>query len=284
MATTLQASAFSSKSASDAYKPKHRHHPTAITAKADTVVRNGVTMTTYVTTSTDTAAEAAVDTAAYSGSGRQLPGYTSTNRMSDNDLLEALDKRDTVAVVFIIIAMLLVVLIVVLAPFVLVFLLSRYLYKRYSRRMELAEKAIAAGQPVPGITAPKLSETMTMVKGADELSNVADFRWNRGIKEVAVGVGLCFLFYFIPGMNVFIGIGVLVACLGAAKIFSARRLEQRLREMQSANHFASTATESQREKDSSSSVPPVPPTGSPESSYMPPQPSCEPSEDAPKKD
>lgn len=93
-------------------------------------------------------------------------------------------------------------------PFVLLFMLLRYLLRRHNDRVELAEKAMAAGQPIPERLKP-------LDKQGDE------YMWRRGVKNAAVGFGLMVMFSFWESDGL-VGVGALVLCLGIGQMVIAR--------------------------------------------------------------
>ena len=106
---------------------------------------------------------------------------------------------------------LLIVLVVFLfafGPFILLFMLLRYLLRRHNDRVELAEKAMAAGQPIPERLKP-------LDKQGDE------YMWRRGVKSAATGFGLMVMFSFWQA-DALVGIGGLVLCLGIGQMVIAR--------------------------------------------------------------
>ena len=109
---------------------------------------------------------------------------------------------------------LLTILIVVLSllflfmPLIIVLLIIRYLVRRHNDRMRIAEKAMESGQSVS-------EERMPLSRKSP------DYMWRRGVLNVSIGVGLMLLFWFM-GTEMLVGVGGLVACLGAGQMFMVR--------------------------------------------------------------
>ena len=109
-------------------------------------------------------------------------------------------------------ALLIIVLIFLLliSPFIVVVLVLRYLFKRHNDKVLLAEKAMESGQAIPSEAKPRTSRSYTR-----------EGQWQRGIRNVSIGLGLMGLFWFIDAEGL-IGVGVLVLCMGAGQMFIAR--------------------------------------------------------------
>ncbi len=89
-------------------------------------------------------------------------------------------------------------------PFIVLIVLLRYLFKRSKARMELAQKAIEKGQPIPETVCGKRA------------SAPADL-WRTGIRNVSIGAGLVLMFA-IWGSAFLTGIGALVLCYGVGQL------------------------------------------------------------------
>lgn len=96
------------------------------------------------------------------------------------------------------------VLIFLAFPFVVFIVLLRYLFKRSKARMELAQKAIETGQPIPENLCGK------------QAAPAADL-WRTGIRNVSIGAGLVLMFA-IWGSAFLVGIGALVLCYGVGQL------------------------------------------------------------------
>ncbi|MGI6232582.1 MAG: DUF6249 domain-containing protein [Prevotella sp.] len=97
-----------------------------------------------------------------------------------------------------------------LAPVIIVALILRYLIKRHNSKVQLAEQAIASGQPLPHETVPSWS-----IEG----------KWQKGVRNVAIGVGLALMF-LIMGAEEIAGVGLLIACIGGGQMYTAKKLQQ----------------------------------------------------------
>ncbi len=94
------------------------------------------------------------------------------------------------------------------APFIIAIIAIWFAYKRHRNRERLIQSAIENGQPIP-------QEALKTEHQTD------DYLWKKGIKNISVGIGLVFLFWIL-GADPLIGIGLLVACIGAGQAFIAR--------------------------------------------------------------
>lgn len=193
---------------------KHRHHA-AIEQKADAqddkeenVAYSDTTSTAFGNTAdTDVADDDADDSA----------GYTYT--LSSNPL--NMDHFDNPLAFFVALfgagfggimlalLILLVILLVFLSPLIVVYLIYRLLKSLHNDKVRLTEKAIASGRPIA-----KSSSTTVYGSTDQEL-------WNKGVKNVALGLGLIMLFGF-WGAYALCGIGALIMCLGIGKMVIAR--------------------------------------------------------------
>ena len=93
-------------------------------------------------------------------------------------------------------------------PFILLIVIVRYLVRRHNDRVRLAEMAMKQGRPLDEIK-----------MGMNRKSR--SYMWRRGVKNLSLGVGLV-LFFWCLGAEPFVGIGGLVACMGAGQMFMAR--------------------------------------------------------------
>lgn len=93
-------------------------------------------------------------------------------------------------------------------PFILVVVIVRYQVRRHNDRVRLAEMAMKQGRPLDEIK-------MGMNR------NSRSYMWRRGVRNLALGVGLV-LFFWCLGEEPLVGIGGLVACMGAGQMFMAR--------------------------------------------------------------
>lgn len=93
-------------------------------------------------------------------------------------------------------------------PFIVLFMILRYLMRRHNDRVKLAEMAVKQGRPIDE-------------KQMEMMQEPRSYNWNRGVKQLSLGIGLMLLFLFL-GAEELAGIGALVACLGGGKMFMAR--------------------------------------------------------------
>ena len=193
---------------------KHRHHA-AIEQKAD--AQDDKDENVAYSDTTSTAFGNAADTDVADDDDNDTAGYTDT--MSSNPL--NMDHFDNPFAFFvalfgagiggIVLALfiLLIILLVFLSPLIVVYIIYRFLKRLYSDKVRLAEKAIASGSPMA-----KSASTTVMGSADQEL-------WSKGVKNVALGLGLIILFAF-WGAQALCGIGALIMCLGIGKMVIAR--------------------------------------------------------------
>ena len=94
------------------------------------------------------------------------------------------------------------------APFIILFMILRYLMRRHNDRVELAEKAMEAGVDVPEHLRPVSRQS-------------DDYMWRKGVKNASIGFGLMVIFLFWDN-NFFAGIGGFVLCYGIGQMLIAR--------------------------------------------------------------
>lgn len=193
---------------------KHRHHA-AIEQKAD--AQDDKDENVAYSDTTSTAFGNAADTDVADDDADDSAGYTYT--MSSNPL--NMDHFDNPLAFFVALfgagfggimlalLILLVILLVFLSPLIVVYLIYRLLKSLHNDKVRLTEKAIASGRPIA-----KSSSTTVYGSTDQEL-------WNKGVKNVALGLGLIMLFGF-WGAYALCGIGALIMCLGIGKMVIAR--------------------------------------------------------------
>lgn len=93
-------------------------------------------------------------------------------------------------------------------PIIIVFIIIRYIIRRHNDRVRLAEKAMEQGCQLS-------DEQMPLSRKSPE------YMWRRGVRNVSMGLGLMLLFWFLNA-NPLVGIGGLIACLGAGQMFMVR--------------------------------------------------------------
>lgn len=193
---------------------KHRHHA-AIEQKAD--AHDDKDENVAYSDTTSTAFGNAADTDVADDDADDSAGYTYT--LSPNQL--NMDHFDNPLAFFVALfgagfggimlalLILLVILLVFLSPLIVVYLIYRLLKSLHNDKVRLTEKAIASGRPIA-----KSSSTTVYGSTDQEL-------WNKGVKNVALGLGLIMLFGF-WGAYALCGIGALIMCLGIGKMVIAR--------------------------------------------------------------
>ena len=101
----------------------------------------------------------------------------------------------------------------VLSPIVIIGLILWFIYKSRQNRMRLAEMAMKNGQPIPD----ELVNTTSATDGDVRL---------KGIRQVALGIGLIFLLGWAAG-KIGAGIGILVLCIGLGNLFIAKTTKEK---------------------------------------------------------
>lgn len=206
---------------------QHRHTPRTAVTDAD-VQNNSVQpdATANTTGKNDTAAPDTEDTdegiEAYSDTTSSYPDsaeshyqYSYQVDMNEDDINHMMNGLSWIGSGMIGTLLILLILFVI-APVAILSLLFYFIYKSRKQKLQLAEMAIKNGQP--------LNEVLGTNKMAAP-SN--DILWNKGIKNVFLGIGLMFFFGFMrikPG----IGIGFLVMFYGAGQAVIARTSRKRL--------------------------------------------------------
>ena len=96
----------------------------------------------------------------------------------------------------------------IFAPFIILFMILRYLMRRHNDRVELAEKAMEAGVYVPEHLRPVSRQS-------------DDYMWRKGVKNASIGFGLMVIFFFWD-IRFFAGIGGFVLCYGIGQMLISR--------------------------------------------------------------
>lgn len=207
-------------SAAPTYAQRHRHTPrtenvarqsedkAATTAGAAKAGGNDEGIEAY----SDTTSVQDEDTTAYAGndSGNAVDDSNlySPDRFADPISWFAYICSKSFFGIVVTIVIILLVLLFLLMPLILILLLLRYLVRRHNDRVRLAEKAIEQGMPLT-------EEEMPLSRKSPE------YMWRRGVRNVSIGLGLMLFFWFL-GANPLVGIGGLVAVLGAGQMFMVR--------------------------------------------------------------
>lgn len=225
---------------------KHRHHA-AIEQKAD--AHDDKDENVAYSDTTSTAFGNAADTDVADDDADDSAGYTYT--MSSNPL--NMDHFDNPLAFFVALfgagfggimlalLILLVILLVFLSPLIVVYLIYRLLKSLHNDKVRLTEKAIASGRPIA-----KSSSTTVYGSTDQEL-------WNKGVKNVALGLGLIMLFGF-WGAYALCGIGALIMCLGIGKMVIART-SVKVEATEPSDSVADIYTAEQTSKTATSEVP-----------------------------
>ena len=198
--------------------PKHRYHPsiqqvdkqTPSAQQADKQVASGQqakdkdneALEAYSdTTSLDTIAED--DFYADDDDARTYHSKYSMGNYDDPfDFLGSVFGGGTLA--FVIFLCVLIGLLFVFAPFIIIFIIVRYLMRRHNDRMKLAEMAMEKGINVPEGQRP-----------IDKQSN--EYLVKRGLRNTFLGLGLCAMFAW-WGTSFLAGIGALVGIYGLGQV------------------------------------------------------------------
>ncbi len=225
---------------------KHRHHA-AIEQKAD--AQDDKDENVAYSDTTSTAFGNAADTDVADDDADDSAGYTYT--LSSNPL--NMDHFDNPLAFFVALfgagfggimlalLILLVILLVFLSPLIVVYLIYRLLKSLHNDKVRLTEKAIASGRPIA-----KSSSTTVYGSTDQEL-------WNKGVKNVALGLGLIMLFGF-WGAYALCGIGALIMCLGIGKMVIART-SVKVEATEPSDSVADIYTAEQTSKTATSEVP-----------------------------
>lgn len=162
----------------------------------------------------DTTSAAAADDAANGGASRYKGnGMDETNlydpaRFTDPFSWFAYLSSTSFSGILITLFSLLLLFLFLVMPFIAFFMVLRYIVRRHKDRVRLAEMAIRQGHP---LTAGQMDFEL----------RPRSYMWRKGVKNLSVGIGLMIFFLFL-GVEPLAGIGALVACMGAGKMFMAR--------------------------------------------------------------
>lgn len=104
---------------------------------------------------------------------------------------------------FFVTVLLITSLVFLFAPFIVIFFIFRYLYRRHNDKMKLMEKAIENGVNIPESSMP-----------LDKQNN--EYLVKHGLKNAFLGIGLCVMF-LIMGSSSLAGIGALLFFYGLGK-------------------------------------------------------------------
>ena len=179
--------------------PRHNVRPQPAAVVADSMANQGIEAYSDTTLSAEDS----------NAAGRYAYDDYDLDELDDYDFLSHWSRTVGWGVggVLIVIIAIFAILLFLLAPFIIVVLIIRYLYKRHKDRVYLMEKAMETGQEIPEQLRPEDHQT-------DE------YLWKRGIRNTAIGLGLALMFG-IWGAVVLSGVGVLVTCYGAGQMVMA---------------------------------------------------------------
>ena len=96
----------------------------------------------------------------------------------------------------------------ILLPIIIIIWVLRTLIKQHNKRIDLAQKAMESGQPMP----EELTKSYKMSR---------EYQWQRGIKNTSIGVGFL-LVYFVLDSNFFAIFGIFMLCYGIGQMVIAR--------------------------------------------------------------
>ncbi len=104
-------------------------------------------------------------------------------------------------------------------PAIIIFLVFYFRHRDKKRRYALAEKALAAGQPIPEGLMRSGGAYVPSPDGStegEEKQRLEMLR-NKGIRNIGVGVGLIVLLWMLVDMSI-AAIGVLIVCIGISQV------------------------------------------------------------------
>lgn len=184
--------------------PNHRHRHTVVKVDMDSTSQ-AIEAYSDTTSLADDAAYVGDDADDDAQGGDTVVIKTPIDDLGD--MLKALCGFGGLGI-FVCILFFLTVLLVTVVPLVLVFLLVRYLMRQHKTLPENFRSSYVPKRPA--------AENKVLPE-----DYTASRMWQRGVHNVAVGVGLMLLFFFL-GATPLIGIGALVACMGAGKMYIGR--------------------------------------------------------------
>lgn len=111
----------------------------------------------------------------------------------------------------------------VLIPIIIIVVVIRYINKNRRERYRLAEMAVQNGQPIPE----------NLLK--EEQAEAEDEEYNKGIRQLFLGIGLMFFLGYTAG-TVGFGIGALVFFIGLGKVVIAKTSVKKAHENQDMNN------------------------------------------------
>lgn len=189
--------------------PVHRHHARTAALIGQDTTRNGVDL---FSDTTSVANSSAADTAVHA-----LPAVSGNQDADENALEMWIGKilGGTVGAGGLIFSMLMAILVFLFltSPFIIIALIAWWLIKRRNQRLQLAQKAVESGRPIP-------EEILPADRQTDE------YLWKRGLRNGFLGLGLMVMFWFWDA-DALAGIGALVLFYGAGQAVIAKTSHHR---------------------------------------------------------
>ena len=99
-----------------------------------------------------------------------------------------------------------------LAPLIAFIFLIKYFINRHNKRIELAEKAMEKGVPIPEAAKSLQSES-------------PEYYWKRGVRNVSIGIGMAIMFAFMRNANFFVGCSLMLACYGIGQMVISKTMK-----------------------------------------------------------
>ncbi|MBF1074023.1 MAG: hypothetical protein HXL32_04830 [Prevotellaceae bacterium] len=99
-----------------------------------------------------------------------------------------------------------------LAPLIAFIFLIKYFINRHNKRIELAEKAMEKGVPIPEAAKSLKSES-------------PEYYWKRGVRNVSIGIGMAIMFAFMRNANFFVGCSLMLACYGIGQMVISKTMK-----------------------------------------------------------
>jgi len=198
MALTLTVSL---NGAAQTYRQQGRKANMTATTKQDTAA---ITVYSDTTTTTNASADSVDNTQ------QAVKTVSKTYTFTDaDDPFTLLAYLGSIGFGGVLIAIFCVIFVIILfaAPFIIVALIIYWLIRRKRTEYKIAEKAIENGQPVPEGVLQRRNEDREEI-------------WQRGIKNIAIGVGTLIFGLFFG--KLLIAIGAVIVCLGIGRCVIAR--------------------------------------------------------------
>jgi len=207
----------------------HRHTPRA-SVQVDAQKNGNTTTATIKVDAQDQGIDAFSDTTAVDSSDEadSESYYNVRHNGMDYDMDDDLSSIKSISTEAII-PIVGILVIFVLAPVLIIGLVCYYLYKSRKQKIRLAELALEKGQPIPdGVI------NDNKPKAEDQVSDetLDKEKAGKGIRNAFLGLGLALLGLCID-VSAVIGVGLLVACMGAGQfttVYFFKKKEQKMLE------------------------------------------------------